>query len=137
MTAPRQAVAGVLLIMVSACGPTGTIAGPATVAATPADRIDVGLTDFAIASSSAVVVVGTVTIDVTNAGATAHDLRIGGDGIDERSEVLPPGGTTTLSMATTEADRLTLWCTLPGHRRQGMETTLSIGNRSPGGAGAS
>ena len=135
---PRLAAAGVLLALASACTPTGTAAGPAGTAAegAPADRIDVGLTDFTIATSTARVVAGTITLDVTNVGATAHDLRIDGDGIEQRSEVLPPGATTMVNVATDGADILTLWCSLPGHRRQGMETTLSVVSRTRGGASA-
>ncbi|WP_341252343.1 hypothetical protein [Euzebya pacifica] len=138
MTVPRLAAAVLLLVIASACTPTGTATRPAGTAAdgAPSDRIDVGLTDFAIATSNARVVMGTVTMDITNAGATAHDLRVDGGGIDERSEVLPPGATTMVSVATDGADALTLWCSLPGHRRQGMETTLSVMNRPRGGANA-
>jgi hypothetical protein len=114
-----------LAVTVSACAPTGDPAAPSTVAADgpPADTLAVGLTDFAIATSADRVVDGTVTLEVTNAGATAHDLRIAGDRADLRTDVLPPGGTTTITV--------TLRCTLPGHRRQGMETSLSVTTEPP------
>lgn len=128
MTVPRLTAVLMLLVIAAACTPTGTATGPSGTAAdgAPSDSIDVGLTDFAIVTSNARVVAGRVTMDITNAGATAHDLRIDGVDMDQRIEVLIPGGTTTLSVATAGADVLTLWCTLPGHRRQGMETTVQV-----------
>ena len=120
-------------VTVSACAPTGAPAAPSTVAADgpPVDTVAVGLTDFAIATTADRVVDGIVTLEVTNAGATAHDLRIARDSADVRTDVLPPGGTTTITVATGGEDALTLWCTLPGHRRQGMEITLSITTEPP------
>ena len=123
----------VLVVAVSACAPAGRQGLPPTVAVDgpPADTLAVGLTDFAIATTADRVVDGTVTLEVTNAGATAHDLRIAGDRADVRTDVLPPGGTTTITVTTAGQDALTLWCTLPGHRRQGMETSLSVTTEPP------
>ena len=129
----RHLAMWVLVVAVSACAPAGAPAVPPTVAVDgpPADTLAVGLTDFAIATSADRVVDGTVTLEVTNAGATAHDLRIAGDRADLRTDVLPPGGTTTITVTTAGEDALTLRCTLPGHRRQGMETSLSVTTEPP------
>lgn len=126
----RQIAVCAVAVAASACAPTSAGSGAERSATDrpPVDTVDIGLTDFTIATSGVRVVEGTVTLDVTNAGATAHDLRITGDDTDQRTAVLPPGGTTTINVPTTGEDTLTLWCTLPGHRQQGMETTLSVGN---------
>ena len=123
----------VALLTASACAGPGDLAAPdrALPDDGPAAEADVGLTDFAIATTADRVVDGTVTLEVTNAGATAHDLRIAGDRADVRTDVLPPGGTTTITVTTAGQDALTLWCTLPGHRRQGMETSLSVTTEPP------
>ncbi|WP_370325941.1 hypothetical protein [Euzebya sp.] len=132
MTRHRRqlAVLALSVIAASACGPTGDVTawGGVTTQRIPADTIDVGLTDFAIATSAVRLVEGTVTLDVTNAGATAHDLRIAGATTDVRTSVLQPGDITTITVETSGEDTLTLWCTLPGHRQQGMETTMSVGS---------
>lgn len=127
-SASRHVALWVLAAAVIACAPTGTGTRPADSAAGGggAETLAVGLTDFAITTSTGRLADGSVTVQVTNAGATAHDLRISGDDVDRRSRVLPPGATTTMTIPTIGEDTLTLWCTLPGHRQRGMETTVSV-----------
>ena len=123
MIRPTAAL-GLVLLLAGACAPA-----PAPVdAAEAADTIDVGLTDFAIATSAERLRDGRVTLQVTNAGATAHDLRVAGDGIAHTTSVLAPGASTVIQLDVSRAQALVLWCTLPGHRRQGMEATVRIGS---------
>ncbi len=119
----------VALLTASACAGPGDLAAPdrALPDDGPAAEADVGLTDFAIAVSATRLAGGAITLDVTNAGGTAHDLRILGEGVDTRTPVLRPGGSTTLSLTTEGPADLTLWCSLPGHRRMGMATTVQVG----------
>ncbi|WP_370327125.1 cupredoxin domain-containing protein [Euzebya sp.] len=112
------------VLLASACTP-----GPVPVdAVQAADTIDVGLTDFAIATSAERLVDGVVTVQVTNAGATAHDLRVAGGDVQRATSVLPPGASTVIRLNASGEETLNLWCTLPGHRRQGMEATLRVGS---------
>lgn len=112
----------VVLALAAACSatPARPVAGP------PTPQLRVGLRDFDIATSSVSVEAGSVTLEVTNVGATAHDLRIEGDGLDARIATLPPGGSSTMTIDTRGEQMLTLWCTLPGHRSQGMETAVDV-----------
>lgn len=120
----RTAALGVALLLTSAC----TAAPDPLEAATAADTIDVGLTDFAIATSAERLIDGVVTLQVTNAGATAHDLRVAGEDVDHATSVLSPGASTVIRLDVARGEQLVLWCTLPGHRRQGMEATLRVGS---------
>ena len=118
----QTAALAVALLLAGACAPAPT----AVDAGEAADTVDVGLTDFAIATSAGRLIDGVVTVQVTNAGATAHDLRIAGEDVDHATSVLPPGASTAIRLDVSSADTLVLWCTLPGHRRQGMEATLRV-----------
>lgn len=121
MIRPTAAL-GLVLLLAGACAPV-----PAPVdASEAADIIDVGLSDFAIATSAERLLDGRVTLQVTNAGATAHDLRVAGEDVDHATSVLPPGASTVIQLDVSPAGTLVLWCTLPGHRRQGMEATLRV-----------
>jgi uncharacterized cupredoxin-like copper-binding protein len=56
----------------------------------------------------------------------AHDLRVTAAGGDiAGTRLLQPGGRQTLKLAMPEGTNLRLWCTVPGHRAQGMQTTLA------------
>ena len=117
----RRLLVTVVLAM-TACNP----APDAAPAGEPAEDLRVGLTDFAISVSAGGVAAGEVDLQVTNAGATAHDLRIEGETLTVAIPTLEPGATTTTTVDTAGSPTLTLWCTLPGHRRQGMETTIDV-----------
>lgn len=118
-----RAVSVVLLVvgLLTAC--SGRVAEDDVRAA--ADDVDIGLTDFDIVASSTVLSDGDVAFDITNAGATAHDLRVI-DGSSPGTGILAPGETATLDLDTTGWESVILYCSLPGHRDQGMEITLDV-----------
>lgn len=92
----------------------------------------VGLVDYDITTRNVAVRPGRVTLRVTNAGRTAHDLRVAGQETAAQLATLDPGESQTLDVEVAAVeDELTLWCTLPGHRQQGMETTLPVEAGNP------
>jgi hypothetical protein len=109
----------VLVMVTTGCASTSEpVTGP------PTDSIRIGLVEWDITTSSTAAADGVVTFEVTNAGTTTHDLRIS-DGITEQATpVLAPGETAILSLRTDAGTDLELWCSLPGHRQQGMERRL-------------
>ena len=124
----RLLVGVTVLALAAACSGAPEGAAPQRPAAgAPPSELRIGLADFDIATSSDTVEAGAVTIDVTNVGATEHDLRIQGDTLDASVPALSPGGTSTVTIRTEDEREVTLWCTLPGHRSQGMEATLAVG----------
>lgn len=117
----RQLLA-LLLALATGCG--SAPARSADVDAPPSAAVRIGLADFEIGASSTRLTNGMIELRVTNAGATAHDLRI--EGRPEGTEELTPGATTVLRVDATGAEELVLWCSLPGHRAQGMTRTLQV-----------
>jgi hypothetical protein len=94
--------------------------------AAPARDVRVGLTEWEIVTSAAVLAPGAVTLTVTNAGATAHDLRVATDARETGVPLLQPGAAQPLRVTVAAGEQVRLWCSVPGHRRQGMETTLQV-----------
>ncbi len=110
-----------LLLVAGACtGAASDRTGP------PAAQARVGLIEWEITTSAEVLDDGSVSLKVTNAGATAHDLRVTGAGVDMATPLLAPGDSAMLTLDVDAGDELTLWCGVPGHRQQGMERRLLV-----------
>jgi hypothetical protein len=117
----RLRIVVVTLITMSGCrGGTARAGGP------PVAQARVGLIEWEITTTARALAAGPVTLDVTNAGTTVHDLRIKGDRADGQTARLGPGQTATLTIDLAGERRVELWCTVPGHRSQGMDTHLSV-----------
>jgi nitrite reductase (NO-forming) len=90
----------------------------------PRAEVDVALVEFSIDASEAEVPRGAIVdFVVTNDGTIQHDFKIDGeDGVPR----LDPGSSQRFSFGPVEAGALTAWCTIPGHREQGMEITILV-----------
>ncbi|MGH3666266.1 MAG: hypothetical protein ACRDU8_09320 [Egibacteraceae bacterium] len=94
---------------------------------TAARELRIGLVEYEVLASHAAVLPGDVVFEVTNAGGEAHDLRVDGAAEPAAAPTLRPGDTATLRVHVPAGqDELVLWCTLPGHRAQGMHTRLEV-----------
>ena len=70
---------------------------------------------------------GTHTFRVQNEGPSPHDLRIKGPGVTNAgSQVINSGGTGEFTV-TLRPGTYELWCSVDGHRAQGMDTTITVG----------
>ncbi len=82
-------------------------------------------TDFAIDPSDPAVKAGLVTFDITNDGATVHNLEIEGDGVEEVSDDLNPGDTGQLAVDLA-AGSYEMYCNIGNHADLGMEGTVTV-----------
>ena len=119
----------VIAIALAAVACSGAPSGRST--APPAERVRVGLVEWDITVSASQLAAGTVTIEVANAGTTAHDLRAQTSGTETATPTLPTGDTATISIEAEAGQEVLLWCSIPGHRAQGMERTVRVADRSP------
>ena len=99
--------------------------------------IEIELGDLFVRPSSIDVAAGTeVILEVTNNGAMAHDLKLGGE---TGTGMLDPGATETVSVGVIEATTQA-WCTVPGHKEAGMVLDITVTGASapadPASAGA-
>jgi hypothetical protein len=92
----------------------------------PAPTIRVGLSEWTIALAPTVARPGRITLTVTNAGGTGHDLVVAGREGSWSTKELSPGQRTTLVVRGRAGERLHLWCSIAGHRLQGMDTHLPV-----------
>lgn len=75
---------------------------------------------------------GEIEFNISNAGTMEHDLSI--EGLDATSPKLEAGKTISWNAGDVPAGTYAVFCTIPGHREQGMETKLTVGGASGGGA---
>ncbi|MQA75920.1 MAG: hypothetical protein GEU88_16570 [Solirubrobacterales bacterium] len=91
----------------------------------PGGTVTIGETEYALHPSHPTVEPGEVTFDVSNDGSTVHDLEIEGEGLEEKTDPIEPGDTARLAVAL-DPGTYELYCTIDGHRDQGMEGTLTV-----------
>ena len=85
--------------------------------------VQVELGDLYVEPSSIDVEAGTeLVVEVTNAGAMPHDLKLLGEA---GTEMLDPGATETVSLGVI-SESTEAWCTVPGHKEAGMLMTINV-----------
>ena len=95
--------------------------------------VEVELGEMYVEPAAIDVAAGTkLTLVVTNAGTTAHDLKLDGE---SGTAMLDPGQSETVTIGPIEAST-SAWCTVPGHREAGMEMAINVIGSSGGGATA-
>lgn len=100
--------------------------GRAVAPTLPASDLRVGLHEYEVVASPAAARAGTVTLRVTNAGASAHDLVVNAGAETRRLPSLSPGTSATLRVTGQAGQPMVLWCSLPGHRAQGMQLEVDV-----------
>jgi uncharacterized cupredoxin-like copper-binding protein len=124
---PAVAVA---LIALSGCGEnratsTGGGSSPAALA--------ISESEFKLTPASAKVAkAGPVTIQVKNAGGTAHALALKTSTGVVTTPTLAPGKSASLK-ADLKAGTYTMYCPIDGHRGKGMEGKVVVGSGGGGG----
>jgi uncharacterized cupredoxin-like copper-binding protein len=136
------AATGLLLLAVTACNAGATKTPSSNAAATPSPSTATGSATASGTTTGAatpiterdftfdtpdVAVTGVVSLAVTNAGPTVHDLTIrnaSGKVLGETAD-LKPGASETLTVDL-PAGMYTIFCSLPGHESLGLTGTLTV-----------
>lgn len=94
----------------------------------PPSTLEISLTEMAIDAGDGEVAAGG-TLEVVNDGAVIHNLQIeGGSGTAD----LEAGAEAALSVGQLGAGSYAIFCSVPGHREAGMETSLTVGEATEG-----
>ena len=84
---------------------------------------EITLSDLDIQPASIEIDAGdTVVLNVTNKGAMAHDVKLGGT---DGTAMLDPEGTETVTLGPIDASAQA-WCTVPGHKEAGMVLDIVV-----------
>ena len=121
-------VIGVIGLLDDDGGDAGASAGGAA-----SSTIDVTLSEFAI-DGTLTAESGDVNLSVTNAGTQQHNVVV--EEIGTETPLLAAGDSAELALGTLDAGNYTLFCSVPGHRDSGMESTLIIGSPESTGEAA-
>ena len=88
-----------------------------------AQTFQIELGDLYVEPSSIEVEAGSpVVLEVTNAGAVQHDLKLDGE---TGTDMLDPGASATVELGPLDADAQA-WCTVPGHKEAGMVLDIDV-----------
>jgi uncharacterized cupredoxin-like copper-binding protein len=70
---------------------------------------------------------GQYTFHVTNVGKVPHDFVVAGPQVSRvKTPAIPPGKSTDLIVPLATGN-YTVYCSIPGHRKLGMEAQISVG----------
>ncbi len=92
----------------------------------------VAASDFMFAPADLQAEPGALTIELTNDGQQPHAIQIEGNGVDETSDTIEGGATTSFDLELEEGT-YGIFCPVGNHADMGMVGTLTVG---AGGAGA-
>lgn len=124
-----RALAAVVAValLVGGCGGTGggQDPGPTTSTRSTAaagDVLNVEGTEYSYTPSALKAPAGQATIRFTNRGAVEHDFLIDAFNVHL---IAKPGKTAEVTVTLTPGT-FTTYCSIPGHRQNGMEGTLTV-----------
>ena len=122
----RPSLVGVLalsLVLASCGGPRG--GAPAQPDGAGATTVHVVARDFRFSLDRAEVDAGSVTFVLRNDGASQHDLRISGNGVDRKTAAIDAGATASLTVDLWPG-AYAVGCSVPGHELMGMKGTITV-----------
>ena len=135
------ALTGAVVLGATACG--GKSGGGSSTTNTSAaggtgTPINVSLKNYSITvASSGSLAPGVYTFMVTNQGPLSHDLTVNGPGVSKMgTPIFSPGGSEQLTVTLTNGT-YDLYCSVPGHKQLGMDTTLTVGTGGGSSGGGS
>lgn len=122
---PVIAALSVVAVLLGGCASRTT--DESTAQGTPSADVRVGLIDYSFQRSSAQLLATSVTLTVTNAGSTEHDLQVlDGEEVLGATRVLAPGEKQTLTVDLSGLEHVTFLCTVPGHEEMGMVEDVDV-----------
>jgi FtsP/CotA-like multicopper oxidase with cupredoxin domain/plastocyanin len=101
--------------------------------AVPANAVQVSLSEFAISPASISVPLGG-KLAVSNAGAVEHNLTISGTSL--HTPTLKGGDSAVLDVKSLKTGTYSVFCSMPGHKDQGMVATLDVGGAAAASSGS-
>jgi uncharacterized cupredoxin-like copper-binding protein len=89
------------------------------------ETVGLSETEYKITPADPSVKAGSVTFDISNDGATTHNVEIEGNGVEEASDDLQPGSSGQLTVDL-KPGTYDMYCSIDGHRDLGMEGEITV-----------
>jgi uncharacterized cupredoxin-like copper-binding protein len=102
-----------------------TTAQGTTTQAAPATKVDVSETEFKISFAKTPTAAGSYDFVVKNDGKIPHDFVVSGNGVNEKTPLLNPGDSHTVSVDL-KPGTYDVYCSVPGHKEAGMDVKLTV-----------
>lgn len=94
-------------------------------ATTEGKKIQVTEVEYRIELQKTTFTPGTYTFEVFNKGTIVHNLNVQGGGSTESSQDIQPGSSGSVT-AELKTGTYVLYCSIPGHRQQGMQQKITV-----------
>lgn len=117
MTWARGWTLGVAIVLIPGCAAADhqQRTPSASVSVDAVDVLRVGVLEWSVEADASSVIAGTVTVMVTNTGASRHRILIDGALGEWETPLLDPGATHELEIQTSAGEILVIGCTVTGH----------------------
>ena len=89
------------------------------------ESIAISETDFALDPADPTTAAGDVTFEVSNDGEFPHNLEVEGNGVEEVTDTIDPGGSDSLTVSL-EPGSYEIYCSIGDHAEQGMTGELTV-----------
>ena len=89
------------------------------------ETVAISETEYALDPAEVTTKAGEVTFEITNDGSIPHNLEVEGDGLEEVSDTINGGESTTLTVDL-GAGEYEMYCNIGDHAEQGMEGTVTV-----------
>jgi uncharacterized cupredoxin-like copper-binding protein len=91
----------------------------------PGTTVNVTTRELAFTLDTTQANAGTITFVVTNNGHAPHDFALKGNGVNEKTPLIQPGGSESLTVEL-KPGTYEFECTVPGHAGAGMRGTFTV-----------
>jgi plastocyanin len=89
------------------------------------ETIPVAESDYKLDPADPTAKAGEITFELSNDGEAPHNLEVEGNGVEEVSETIQPGDSTSFTVEL-EAGTYEIYCAIDGHKELGMEGELTV-----------
>jgi uncharacterized cupredoxin-like copper-binding protein len=123
------------VLLISACGGSSNKpSASSTSTGPPLQTISLSEKEFSITPKTInVSKTGSYTFDVKNDGQITHALEVEGNGVEQKTGDIQPGGSATLTVDLSKKGSYEVYCPIDGHRQNGMQAALAVGGTAGGG----